>query len=55
MNELISQQQIEQFREAGYFVTDVVFEPDELRAMSNEMDRVYSEHLREVRASTDDE
>ena len=55
MNELISQQQVEQFREAGYFMTDVVFEPDELRAMSNEMDRVYSEHLREVRDSTDDE
>ncbi len=47
---LISTGDIEQFREMGYFVTDVVFAPDELEPMAAEMDRVYAEHVREVEA-----
>ena len=48
MSDMISQQQLEQFREVGFFLTDVVFEATELKALADEMDRVYEEHLQEV-------
>ena len=50
---LISAGQVEQFDELGYFVTDVVFTPDELAPMAAEMDRVYAEHVRQVEREGD--
>jgi ectoine hydroxylase-related dioxygenase (phytanoyl-CoA dioxygenase family) len=54
---MITDQQIEQFREIGYFVTDVVIEERDLRAMTDEIDRVYEEQVDKVRADggTDEE
>ena len=42
---LISERDINQFHEQGYFVTDVAFESSELQAMTDEMDRVYAEGI----------
>lgn len=50
---LVSQQQIDQFHELGYFLTDVVIETPMLDAMAAEMERVYQEHLATARASGD--
>lgn len=45
---MITDQQIEQFREIGYFVTDVVIEECDLKAMTDEIDRVYEERVEKV-------
>ena len=50
---LISTEDVEQFRDLGFFVTGVVFFPEELEPMAAEMDRVYAEHVREVEAGGD--
>ena len=50
---LISTEEVQQFRELGYFVTGVVFSPGELEPMAAEMDRVYAEHVREAEALGD--
>ena len=50
---LISTEEVQQFRDLGYFVTGVVFSPEELEPMAAEMDRVYAEHVREVEAGSD--
>lgn len=46
---LISQQQIDQFHEEGYFLTDVVLEPSTLDAMCEEMERVFQENVTAAR------
>ncbi len=51
----ISDSDVEQFGELGYFITDVIFSPEDLKSMADEMDRVYAEHLREVASSGDAE
>lgn len=38
---MISAQQIEQFHEIGYFVTDVAFDVQQLTAMADDMERVH--------------
>ena len=53
--ELISPAEVAQFRDMGFFLTDVVFTPDELTAMAVEMDRMYEEDLRQAEASGDGE
>ena len=45
---LISEKQVAQFRDLGYFVTDAVFDPDILKAMADEMDRVYDAGVKEA-------
>jgi ectoine hydroxylase-related dioxygenase (phytanoyl-CoA dioxygenase family) len=50
---MISEAQEEQFRELGYFVAEGNFAPGLLQAMSEEMDRVYKEHLAQARAGSD--
>ena len=50
---LINAEEVQQFRDLGYFVTGVVFSREELASMAAEMDRVYSEHVREVEAGKD--
>ena len=50
---LISTEEVQQFRDLGYFVTGVVFSEEELQRMAAEMDRVYAEHVREVEAGGD--
>ena len=50
---LITPTQVEQFRQQGFFLTDVVFSPNELAAMAAEMDRVYAEDLAQAEASGD--
>lgn len=50
---LINQQQIDQFHDIGYLITDVVFTPSELQAMADEMERVYQADLAAARASGD--
>lgn len=47
---MISEEQEAQFRELGYFVAEGGFAPALLQAMSEEMDRVYQEHLEKARA-----
>lgn len=46
---LITDKQVRQFRELGYFLTDVVFEPSELKAMAGDMDRIHRENVERVR------
>jgi ectoine hydroxylase-related dioxygenase (phytanoyl-CoA dioxygenase family) len=50
---IIREEQVEQFRESGYLLTDVAFDTAQLQAMADEMDRVYQEHLAAARASGD--
>lgn len=52
---MIGPEQVTQFRDSGFFLTDVVFTPHELSAMAAEMDRVYEEDLRQAEASGDDD
>ncbi|MDA0321867.1 MAG: phytanoyl-CoA dioxygenase family protein [Verrucomicrobia bacterium] len=49
----ISDKDIDQFHELGYFVTGVVFTDDELRPMREEFDRVYAEHVAAAEARGD--
>ena len=51
---LISDREVEQFYDVGYFLTDTVFAEEELRPMAAEMDRVYDEHLKEIIAGGDE-
>ena len=48
---LISAQDVEQFYDLGYFLTDVVFSADQLQPMADEMDRVYAQHVEELIAT----
>ena len=50
---LISERDINQFHEQGYFVTDVAFESSELQAMTDEMDRVYTEGIEAAKKTGD--
>ena len=50
---MISEKDKTQFQELGYFVTDVVIEPDQLRFMADEMDRLYQEGVEEAKATGD--
>ena len=50
---LISEQQIQQFHEEGYFVTTPMWAKDELQAVSDEFDRLCDEYIRSVDASDD--
>ena len=50
---MISEEQAGQFGELGYFVAEGGFAPALLQAMSEEMDRVYREHLAQARAGGD--
>ena len=51
--DLISPAEVAQFRDVGFFLTEVVFTPAELAAMAAEMDRVYAEDLRQAEVSGD--
>lgn len=51
--DLISDVEIKEFRDSGFFLTDIVFTPDELAPMAAEMDRVYAEDLCQAEASGD--
>ena len=51
---LISKPQIEQFREEGYFVTHPMWTDRELRAVSDEFDRLYAVSLRGHEESKDE-
>ena len=50
---MISEKDKTQFQELGYFVTDVVIEPDQLQFMADEMDRLYREGVEEAKATGD--
>ena len=50
---LISEQQIQQFQEEGYFVTAPMWTKAELQAVSDEFDRLYDEYTESV--DTDDD
>jgi len=50
---LISEQQIQQFQEEGYFVTAPMWTKAELQAVSDEFDRLYDEYTESVDANSD--
>ena len=50
---MINEKDKVQFQELGYFVTDVVIEPDQLQFMADEMDRLYREGVEEAKATGD--
>ena len=50
---MINEKDKAQFQELGYFVTDVVIEPDQLQFMADEMDRLYREGFEEAKATGD--
>ena len=45
---LITDQQVAQFHESGYFVTEPMFGEQQLDAVSAEFDRLWAEHVRQV-------
>ena len=50
---MINEKDKTQFYELGYFVTDVVLEPNRLQSMADEMDRLYREGVEEAKATGD--
>lgn len=50
---LISEAQIRQFHELGYFVTDVMFTPRELADLASEFDRVHALTVADAQKGTD--
>jgi len=50
---LISDAQVEQFRESGYFVTEPVFAAEELAAVAAEFDRIWEEEILAAERSGD--
>lgn len=51
--QLISEQQLKQFQEEGYLVTEPMWGADELQAMSDEFDRFLEDHIRSAAESGD--
>ncbi len=51
---LISQSQVDQFRELGYFVTDVAFPAADIQAMSAEFDRLHALAIENAQKSGDE-
>ncbi len=51
--ELIGSAQVEQFREAGYFLAPPAFSSKQLGAVAAEFDRLWEAHLQEAEASGD--
>ena len=50
---LISDEQVRQFHEVGYFVTEPMFDDDTLKAMADEFDRVHAEQVAAAEANSD--
>lgn len=50
---LISDQQVAQFHELGYFVTEPMFSAAELEAISREFDRLHAKAIRDAEANGD--
>ncbi|MCX5662778.1 MAG: phytanoyl-CoA dioxygenase family protein [Planctomycetota bacterium] len=50
---LITDQQIRQFKDVGYFVTDVMFSPKELAELSAEFDRVHAMTVADAQKGSD--
>ena len=50
---LITDEQVQQFQEQGYFLTEPMFEREQLQAVSDEFDRLWAEAIRAAEAGTD--
>ena len=48
---MISNEQVEQFHEEGYFVMDPQWDHGRIQAVSDEFDRLYDRHIREIKSN----